>query len=230
MKRFATVLFDWDGTLCDSGAALHRAFVKVLAEFDISFTLAEYQAVYTPAWYRMYEAFGLPRDSWSLADQRWLCHFDGEEPGLLPGAGKVIDCCRAGGLQAGIVTGATRDRIRREFQRLGLSFGAVICHEDVVHRKPHPEGVTKALALLNARTEDCCFVGDAPEDIEMGKRAGVYTIGVVTEYVTRGRMEAASPDVLIENIDHLRTTLAIPQSPSIAEPSRPDPDRPAVQP
>jgi HAD superfamily hydrolase (TIGR01509 family) len=228
MKPFATVLFDWDGTLCDSGAALHRAFVKVLAEFDISFTLAEYQAVYTPAWYRMYEAFGLPRDSWKQADLRWLHHFDGEEPGLLPHADTVIDCCRNGGLQVGIVTGATRDRIRREFERLGLSFGAVICHEDVVHRKPHPEGITRALALLNAGIEDCCFVGDAPEDIEMGKRAGVYTIGVVTEYVTRGRMEAAAPDVLLENIDELRALLASPRSPSTGERGRRDPDRPAV--
>jgi HAD superfamily hydrolase (TIGR01509 family) len=230
MKRFATVLFDWDGTLCDSGAALHRAFVKALAEFGISFSLAEYQAVYTPAWYRMYEAFGLRRDSWRLADQRWLHHFDGEEPGLLPGAAGVIDCCRCDGLQVGIVTGATRDRIRREFARLGLSFGAIICHEDVVNRKPHPEGITKALALLNARTEDCCFVGDAPEDIEMGKRAGVCTVGVVTEYVTRGRMEAAAPDVLIEDIEELRGVLAMPRSPSIGESSHPNPDLPAVQP
>jgi HAD superfamily hydrolase (TIGR01509 family) len=229
MKRFATVLFDWDGTLCDSGAALHRAFVKALAEFGISFSMAEYQAVYTPAWYRMYEAFGLPRHSWRSCDQRWLHHFDGEEPGLLPGAAGVIDCCRTDGLKVGIVTGATRDRIRREFDRLGLSFGAVICHEDVVHRKPDPEGISMALALLNARTEDCCFVGDAPEDIEMGKRAGVCTVGVVSEYVTRGRIEAAAPDVLIESIDELRALLAIPRSPSVGEPGRPDPDLPAVQ-
>src|SRR6202023_1095871 len=58
---FQTVLFDWDGTLCDSGAALYRAFEKSMAEFGVSFSLADYQAVYTPAWYRMYEAFGLPR-------------------------------------------------------------------------------------------------------------------------------------------------------------------------
>ena len=70
MARIETVLFDWDGTLCDSGAALYRAFVKTLAEFGLSFALDEYQAVYTPAWYRMYEAFGLPRESWNQADLR----------------------------------------------------------------------------------------------------------------------------------------------------------------
>jgi HAD superfamily hydrolase (TIGR01509 family) len=206
--RIATVLFDWDGTLCDSGAALHRAFTKLLAEFGLSFTLAEYKAVFTPAWYRMYEAFGLPRESWPLADSRWLHHFDGEEPELLPQAADVIDRCRAEGLQVGIVTGANRDRVLLEFDRLGLSFPAVVCHEDVVDRKPHPEGIEKALALLNAGPETCCYVGDAPEDIEMGKRAAVFTIGVVSEYVTRSRIEQAAPDLLLESIEQLPAALA----------------------
>ena len=212
MKPVATVLFDWDGTLCDSGAALHRAFVKALAEFGLTFSFAEYQAVYTPAWYRMYEAFGLPRESWKLADQRWLHHYDGEEPLLLPGAGAVLDRCRAARMRLGIVTGANRARIGREFHRLGLSFQAIVCHEDVVHRKPHPEGIERALAQLNAGAEDCCFVGDAPEDIEMGKRAGVFTIGMLSEYVARNRMEAAAPDLLLENIEQLPAALLTPQS------------------
>jgi HAD superfamily hydrolase (TIGR01549 family) len=212
MRPFATVLFDWDGTLCDSGAALYRAFAKLLAEFGLSFSLAEYQAVYTPAWYRMYEAFGLPRQSWKQADQRWLRHYDGEEPELLPGAAGVLDRCRNAGLRTGIVTGANRDRIDREFRRLGLSFSAIICHEDVVNRKPHPEGIEKALGLLNAAPESCCFVGDAPEDIEMGKRAGVFTIGVVSEYITRSRIEAAAPDLLLESIDELQSMLHVGQA------------------
>jgi HAD superfamily hydrolase (TIGR01509 family) len=209
MPSFDTVLFDWDGTLCDSGAALHRAFAKLLAEFGISFSMAEYQAVYTPAWYRMYEAFGLPRESWMLADQRWLHHYDGEQPGLLPGAAAVIDRCRAAGLRVGIVTGANRDRIRIEFERLGLVFPAIVCHEDVVQRKPHPEGIEQALRILNADAARCCFVGDAPEDIEMGKRAGVFTIGVVSEYVARSRIEAAAPDRLLETIGELPAALAL---------------------
>jgi phosphoglycolate phosphatase-like HAD superfamily hydrolase len=208
MARIETVLFDWDGTLCDSGASLYRAFVKTLAEFGLSFALDEYQAVYTPAWYRMYEAFGLPRESWNQADLRWLHHYDGEEPGLLSGAGAVVDRCRVLGLQLGIVTGANRDRIDREFRRLGLAFPAIVCHEDVVNRKPHPEGIERALALLNGGAGSCCYVGDAPEDIEMGKSAGVLTIGVVSEYVTRSRIEAASPDLLLESIEELPEALA----------------------
>lgn len=209
MRPFTTVLFDWDGTLCDSGAALYRAFEKSMAEFGVYFNMTDYQAVYTPAWYRMYEAFGLPKESWKQCDRRWLHHYEGEEPDLLPGAADVVDRCRAGGLQLGIVTGANRDRIRKEFERLGLSFPAIVCHEDVVQRKPHPEGIERALALLNAGVEGCCFVGDAPEDIEMGKRAGVFTIGVASEYVNRSRIETAAPDLLLDSIEELPAVLAV---------------------
>ena len=54
-------------------------------------------------------------------------------------------------------------------------------------------------------------MGDAPEDIEMGKRAGVFTIGVVSEYVHRSRLEAAAPDLLLETIADL---------PAVARPYR----------
>jgi len=206
-RPFQTVLFDWDGTLCDSGAALYRVFRKSLADFGVSFTLADYTAVYTPAWYRMYEAFGLPRESWKDCDLRWQHHFQGEEPGLLPGASSVLAHCHAAQFQVGIVTGANRDRIDAEFSRLGLAFPAVICHEDVEQRKPHPEGIERALALLHAEPATCCFVGDAPEDVEMGKRAGIFTVGVFSDYVDRARLLAAAPNLLIESIGELPAAL-----------------------
>src|SRR5215472_12790095 len=104
--KVTTVLFDWDGTLCDSGAAVMRAFEKSLAEFGVEFTREQYNAVYTPAWTVMYEAFGLPRPLWPQADERWVFHYRGEEPQLLPGAADVVESLGRAGLRLGIVTGA----------------------------------------------------------------------------------------------------------------------------
>ncbi len=209
-ERVAAVLFDWDGTLCDSGAAGLRAFEKALAEFGVTFTHAEYRAVYTPAWYRMYEAFGLPASLWPQADARWLHHYEGERPALIAGAPAVLAFLHDRGIRLGIVTGGTRDRVALELARLGLAttFEAIVCHEDVVNRKPHPEGIEKALALLNAAAEDCCFVGDTPEDILMGKSARVFTIGVLSEYVESGRLAACCPGLLLEYIEDLPAALA----------------------
>ena len=203
------MLFDWDGTLCDSGAAHYDAFCKTLAEFGITFTRDEFKAVYTPAWYQMYEAFGLPRAEWDRADRRWLSHYGQRISGMLPGAIDAVARLRAAGLRLGIVSGGNRDRIRRELACHGLAadFPALVCHEDVANRKPHPEGIVKALADLQGSADTCCYVGDTPEDMMAGKDAGVHTVAIATEFVERGRLEACSPDLLLESISTLPDVL-----------------------
>lgn len=203
------VLFDWDGTLCDSSAAGFRAFTKSLAEFDVAFSLEQYQAVYTPAWYNMYRVFGLPESCWEQADRRWLHHYAEESPGLLAGAHNVLALLRDRGIRFAIVTGGTRGRVEKELLRLGLAdaFSAVICHDDVTNKKPHPEGIERALAILGTDPARACYVGDTPEDVLMGKNAGVLTAAVLTAYVACDRLHQCAPDILLPSIDHLPAAL-----------------------
>jgi HAD superfamily hydrolase (TIGR01509 family) len=205
------VLFDWDGTLCDSAAAGYRAFTKSLAEFGVEFSHQQYRDVYTPAWYRMYEAFGLPASCWKDADRRWLHHYSQESPELIRGAAAVLEGLRRRGIRTGIVTSGTRGRIDGELARLGLEqvFHTVVCHEDVARKKPHPEGLERAIQTLGASTAASCFVGDTPEDIEMGKSAGVFTAAVVSDYVDGRRLAECRPDVLLQSIDELPGALSL---------------------
>ena len=98
-QTITTVCFDWDGTLCDSGPASLRAFRKSLAVFGVTFSDAEYKAVYSPRWYRMYEALKLPDSCWRQADQRWLHHYGCEEPDLIAGASTGLESLRRRGIR-----------------------------------------------------------------------------------------------------------------------------------
>jgi HAD superfamily hydrolase (TIGR01549 family) len=209
-KPVTAIFFDWDGTLCDSAAASLRAFRKSLAEFGITFTDARYKAIFTPAWYRMYEALGLPQESWHDADRCWLDHYACEEPALLPGAAAVLEDLGRRGLTLGIVTSGTRLRVLRELERFQLdgTFRAVVCWEDVALRKPHPEGLEKALALAGCGRETCWYVGDTPEDIEMGRGAGLFTVGVPSDYIDPARLAACAPDLLLNSIRELPGAVA----------------------
>lgn len=200
-----SVCFDWDGTLCDSGAAGRRAFRKSLAEFGIAFSDAEYKAVYTPRWRCMYEALGLPENSWQEADRRWLHHYEEEAPDLLDGAADLLDTLRRRQIGLAIVSSGTRSRVIKELDRLGLrsAFQAVVCHEDVVRRKPDPEGLELAMARMNAARTCCCYVGDTAGDMQMGKSAGVLTVGVRTEYVDPRRLEECLPDAMLDCVAEL---------------------------
>jgi len=58
---------------------------------------------------------------------------------------------------------------------------------DVVCGKPHEPTVEASLDILSAEAADCLVIGDNPEtDIELGRRAGITTVLVLTGLVDRG--------------------------------------------
>jgi phosphoglycolate phosphatase-like HAD superfamily hydrolase len=83
------------------------------------------------------------------------------------------------------------------------AFGAVVCNEDIVNKKPHPEGLERAMRTLDVSSAQCAYVGDAPEDIEMGRRGNVLTIGVHSAYPSSSRVLSAKPDIYLERLTEL---------------------------
>lgn len=204
-SSITTLLFDWDGTLFDSASAGFTAFQKTFGDLGISFTHEVYEACYSPNWYAMYEALSLPKDKWKMADELWLEHYGEEPPKLVEGAGETIHALRTRGYRLGIVTSGTERRVAREIQQLGLSstFEVLICNEHIVNKKPHPEGLEKAMRLLATAKEACTYVGDAPEDVRMGKNAGLLTVAVRSAYPTSKNLLNEQPDIHLESIDEM---------------------------
>ncbi|MEK6321853.1 MAG: HAD family hydrolase [Acidobacteriota bacterium] len=200
-----TLLFDWDGTLFDSATAGRIAFHKTFDDLEVSFTQEFYEAHYSPNWYAMYEALDLAKDRWQMADELWLQHYGEQPPKLVDGASTTIVELQRRGYRLGIVTSGTERRVAREIEQLGLSsrFEAVICNEHIVNKKPHPEGLEKAMRLLASSRELCCYVGDAPEDVQMGKSARVLTVAVRSSYPTSKRLLDEQPDLRLESISDM---------------------------
>jgi phosphoglycolate phosphatase-like HAD superfamily hydrolase len=96
-------------------------------------------------------------------------------------------------------------RVLRELKTLGLDdvFGTVVCNEDVVYKKPHPEGLLLAMRRLDKRPEICCYVGDSPADMEMSKRAGMQTIGIRSGYPSSKKLRGTNPDFCFDSIAQL---------------------------
>ena len=79
----------------------------------------------------------------------------------------------------------------------------VVGCDSCTRHKPHPEPVERALALLRATARDAIFVGDSPHDVEAGRAAGVYTIGVTWGAFSRDEMARAGADLVIHEIGAL---------------------------
>jgi len=73
--------------------------------------------------------------------------------------------------------------------------------------KPEPDVIFASLKGLGAAPEDCLLVGDAPSDMEAGRRAGVRTCAVLWGYGQREDLARWEPDYWIE---HPRELLATP--------------------
>jgi len=203
--RITTLLFDWDGTLFDSALAGFLAFQRTFDDLGINFTQEFYEARYSPNWYAMYEALNLPKERWQAADELWLGHYGEQPPKLVDGAGTTILELQSRGYRLGIVTSGTHLRVAREIEQLGLAsnFEAVICNEHIVNKKPHPEGLEKAMRLLAIDRDACSYVGDAPEDVQMGKSARVLTVAVRSSYPTSRELLSERPDIHLESISDM---------------------------
>lgn len=210
MKTTGTIsslLFDWDGTIVDSAHLGLLAYQKAFAELDCVFSEEVYAASYSPNWHAVYEALGLPPEKWERADYLWRFHYDRQTPELIEGAAETLHSLSGKGYRLGVVTSGNDDRVQRELNQFELSdlFETVVCHEHITHRKPHPEGLEIALAQLGTAAETAAFIGDAPEDIEMGKRASVFTVGLRGNYPCSGRLRNSEPDIYLESIIELAT-------------------------
>jgi HAD superfamily hydrolase (TIGR01509 family) len=201
----STVLFDWDGTIVDSAQLGLIAFQKSFASMGLEFPLQTYRKTYSPSWYSMYEAMGLPRERWEAADELWIEHYGQQTAALIEGAKETLGDLRRKRYRLGIVSSGSDCRVLREIEQLGLSsvFEVVICNEHMTNKKPHPEGLEAAMQRLSSPPEQTCYVGDSPEDIEMGKSARVLTVGVRSTYPTSWKIVSAQPDIYLESIGEL---------------------------
>lgn len=212
-KTFSTalrgVLFDWDGTLLNSHAADTSAYLAMFRAMGIPWGLAELEKHYSPNWYRVYRAAKLPKHKWPAADQAWRDHYAHHNPKLISGARRVL-ARLANHHDLGLVTSGDRDRVHRQLKsfRLWHTFSARVCGGDTEERKPHPAPLQLALRRMRLTASETVYVGDAPEDLQMARSAGVRAaIAVLGPFPTEKRLRAAKPDALLDSIEDLPRAL-----------------------
>ena len=200
-----TLLFDWDGTVVDSAHLGLAAYEKSFAVLGVTFDREIYQNAYSPNWYSTYEALGLPKEKWQTADELWVRHYDEATADLVPGATETIVTLRDKGYRLGVVSSGNDCRVNREIRSFGLEdvFDVIICNEQMKNKKPHPEGLETAMRLLDCERASTAYVGDSPEDIQMGKRANMLTVGVRSSYPTSWKLQNTSPDIYLESLTQL---------------------------
>ena len=202
--RLAGVLFDWDGTLIDSYHADTQAYLAMFRDLGLDWGIRELETHYSPDWYTVYRAAGIPQERWDEADNLWRVHYAKHPSKLITGARRVLQrLARRHAL--GLVTSGDRVRVTGQLHDFALTrvFRARVCGGDTPEKKPHPAPLRKALHKMKMEAEECVYVGDTPEDLEMARAVGMRAIAVLGPFPTEKRLRAAKPEFLLKNLEDL---------------------------
>jgi len=195
MLRLRAVLIDLDGTLMDTAPDLAEAANRMRADFGLPPLPPERVAQYV----------GKGADALvhrSLTDQidgqvapeqfgpartAFLLHYhavNGEASVVFDGVPQALIGLRQRGWHLACVTNKPREFTLPLLQRAGLAplLDAVVCGDEVEHRKPHPEIVLRACSLLGVAPGETALIGDSVNDVLAGRAAGVRVVLVESGY------------------------------------------------
>ena len=77
-------------------------------------------------------------------------------------------------------------------------FDMVLGQSDGIARKPAPDGALKIAEDFQLEPEECMYIGDTKTDMQTGKAAGMFTVGVLWGFRDREELETNGADVIID--------------------------------
>ncbi|RFB79892.1 phosphonoacetaldehyde hydrolase [Methylovirgula sp. 4M-Z18] len=202
MTNLKAVIFDWAGTLVDYGSlAPMGAFVETFAEFGVSISIEEARGPMGMAKRPHIAAImALPRvsEAWrakhgaSPTEQDIDAIYQVFVPKniavaarfatLIPGAAKVVQTIRDGGLKIGSTTGYTREimaEILPVAAAQGLKVDCLACTGDTAQGRPSPLMLYKNLLDLEIWPASAVVkVDDTEVGIREGLNGGAWSVGV----------------------------------------------------
>ncbi len=208
--RFPVVLFDFDGTVVDSGgiilASMRHATRTVLArEYTDTELMANVGGPGLEA-----QMLALAPDQVEELVRVYREHNESihDELESCPGMEDVLELLHGQGRRLGIVTAKRHRTVQLAFEYLPLAryFDTIVAGDDTTRHKPHPDPLLLALDQLAATPGDAAYVGDSPYDMQAAKAAGVYAIGVTWGKI-HSRAALRDADVVVDTTEELLAQL-----------------------
>ena len=192
------LLFDFDGVLVDSMAAVTRAWMQWGRDHGLQLTTDGIHGVRAVETIRQVAPHLDAEHEARRVEQAEIDLVD--DVRAIPGAAPLLDALPDD--RWAIVTSGTRRLAVSRLDAIGLPHPSVfITAEDVRRGKPAPDPYRLAAERLGVAAADCVVVEDSPAGVLAGRRAGMPVIAVTT---THDRAEFDDPTLVVDSVAALR--------------------------
>lgn len=207
MSKIKAVIFDVDGTLVDTSDFIFEAYEHSLAKHATPRNRRDIASQIGKKLEDCYAFLAPNGDHERLIETHRI--FQEENIGLV----KAFEYCvailrtlQSQGLRLALYTSRTK-HVEESLETVGIDpnlFEVILNGAMVKKGKPDPEGVEIILEKMQLQPGEVAMVGDAAVDILLGKNAGLaQTVGITHGFGTRGELEAAKPDGIIDSLQEL---------------------------
>lgn len=213
LDRFDLVVFDWDGTLSDSTAAIAKAIQDAAA--DLGLPVPDDATASHVIGLGLHEALAravptLPAERIGEYSARYRFHYLAREAELVlfPGARELIAELRQAGALLAIATGKSQRGLQRALASAGLGaeFAATRC-ADQTHPKPHPAMLLELADELMVAPQRVLMVGDTTHDLQMAEAANAAAVGLTQGAHPYEQLAACRPLALFDTLLQLHQWL-----------------------
>lgn len=181
LPKIQGILFDMDGTLCDSGPLITELFRTIYESYaGVKLSDDAIHAKYGPGGESVIFAKDFGELSPEIMEhylQMYSCQIS--KVSLPEGLMNFLNMAHHRDIQLGIVTNKERESTLITLRRLRLSdfFRVIITSDQVVQPKPSPEGINLALQQWALDPNQVLMIGDTLADAIAAVSAGIHFVG-----------------------------------------------------
>lgn len=213
VKRFELIVFDWDGTLMDSAAAIVAAIQQSCRDLAIA-PPSDEQARHIIGLGLQDALRGALPDldpaRYEEVAERYRHHYlsHDHELELFEGAHELVNALDEAGFLLAVATGKSRKGLDRALDSSGLRrhFHGTRC-ADECHSKPHPQMLLELMEEFAVAPENTLMIGDTTHDLLMARNAKVPALAVAYGAHPRAALETAAPLLCAESVAEVHAWL-----------------------
>lgn len=208
-------IFDFDGTLANSGQAAILATQVAFKEFNLAIPTTSqieyYMGIPIEVSFKKMAAnhvfsdqsftdlLNVFRRQYQIAEQTNLT--------LFPQMKSILQQLVNNQKRLFVVSSKHSTPLQRNLVQLHIDkyFQSVVGSDQVTHFKPAPDGVLKVLNQYSLSKNNSIMIGDAVFDLQMGQAAGIHTCGVTWGAHPVSELGKQHPDYLLNTVSELLT-------------------------